>query len=1013
MQIGTLKFGDNNTRRTIYMKQYLKKAFRIMAISILICFSLIPLSVSAADNENSNGSYSAENPHMIINQIYGSSASSEYISHDFIELYNPTDESVDLSGWSVQYRASAADKASSDLSWNKLTLSGVVPPRHSYLVRCRESSKYSGTDIISDYDISWDIALYNKGLSVVLMSTDTLIPSDSAVFDNDTKYPVVEGYVDMLSVAGNDEKPEQIPETYETAVNAWQSKKTGIIRNSFADTDDNSTDVLKADYSTENVSAIFPKSTNSGEWGAPAEIDKSMSFSADSGFYDSAFDLKIEHGDGKLYYTLDGSEPDPDSENTYEYDDAKGIVIGDATENANTISMRTDISAGYYLNDEGMTLGGYVSPEYQIDKCTVVRAAAYYEDGTRSDTYTNSYFVDFDNRDSIKNLNVLSLVATPEDLFDYEKGIYVLGKNEAFDSNHWWWSNGNFRLKGKNWERKASMEFFGTDGKLIADQIGGIRIHGGGSRGFAQKSFNLYAREEFDGNKRFNYDFFGTGYRAKKLTLSNGGDDIKSKSADYMINTSCSGDEYYGIAKMIPYALFLNGEYWGMYYLTEKYDDKYIEYYYGVKDSNVAIIKNGEVEEGVDEDLSTFNQMKSFIVESDMGDEENYKKACELIDIDSFIHYYGTEIYIGRNMDWPISNWATWRARETGDGTYEDGRWRWLIFDLNSGSMGDGSNKNPKSVRDTAITDGMFKSLMENKEFREKMLTALEEIGTKYLSEDSMDAFLNNYIKNYLTPLEASHDRYFGKDADSGIESLISDRKTFFDNRYDWIVADMKEYATGHIWNNDYTVDIAATCTQDGKESIHCSICNEVKENSARTIKATGHTFGSWTTTKATTEINAGEQTRTCLVCGFTETQAIPKITPSDTPSTTDVTPPSPEPIVDPTNSAAPATSAEIADLPKVKITKPKAAKKSATIKWKKVSKKNQKKIAKIQIQYSLDKMFKTGLKTVTAKKTATSKVIKKLKSKKTYYVRIRAYTKSGGKVHISKWSKIKSVKIR
>ena len=967
----------------IYMKQYLQKTFQIMVISILICFTLMPLRAAAGD-ESSNGGYSVEDPHLIINQIYGSGASSEYVSHDFIELYNPTDEPVDLEGWSLQYRASAADKSRTDLSWNKLDLLGVVPPHHSYLIRCQESSKYSGTDnVISDYDISWDIALYNKGLSVALMSTDTQIPPDSAVFDNDTKSPVAEGYVDMLSVAGNDEKPEQVPETYETAVNAWQSKKIGIIRNGFADTDDNSADVLKADYSAKNVSAIFPRSTSSGEWGTPAEIDKSMNFSAASGFYDSAFDLKIEHGDGKLYYTLDGSEPNPGSDNTYVYDDAEGIAIDDATANPNTISMRTDISAGYRLNDDGSTIAGYVLPEYNIDKCTVVKAVAYYEDGTHSDTYTNSYFVGFDNRDSIKNLNVLSMVADPADMFDYEKGIYVLGKNGTFDSNHWWWSNGNFRQKGKDWERKASMEFFDTKGNLIVDQIGGIRIHGGGSRGFAQKSFNLYAREEFDGNKRFNYDFFGTGYRAKKLTLSNGGDDIKSKSADYMINTACAGDEYFGIAKMIPYALFLNGEYWGMYYLTEKYDDKYIEYYYGVKDNNVAIIKNGEVEEGVDEDMSLFNQMRSFIVENDMGDEENYKKACELIDIDSFIHYYGTEIYIGRNMDWPISNWATWRARETGDGAYEDGRWRWLIFDLNSGSMGDGSNKNPKSVSDTAITDGMFKSLMENKGFREKMLAALEEIGTKYLSADIMDAFLDNYLNNYLTPLEASHDRYFGKEADSGIESLINDRRTFFDNRYDWIIVDMKEYATGHVWNSDYTADIAATCTQDGIESIHCSICNNVKEGSARFIKATGHSFGPWTVTKAATEINTGEQTRTCSVCGYTETQTIPQL-----------------------------SSSEIVDLPAVKISKPKAGKKKVTVKWKKVSKKNRKKIQGVEIQIAADPGFTNIVKTAKGSKKKVSKVVKGLKSKTKYYVRIRAYRNAADGKHVSVW-KTKSFKVK
>ena len=778
------------------MKKLLQKIC-IVFICALMCIAVIPHSVVSADEASDNVPVSASVSHMIINQIYGSQASSEYISHDFIELYNPTDESVDLEGWSVQYRASSADKTRVDLSWAKLTLTGVVPAHHSYLIRCMESSAYAGDDrIINDYDISWDIALYNKGLSVVLMSTDELIPADSAVFDNDLKKPVIEGYVDMLAVRGNDDKPAQVPEAYESAVNPWQSKKIGIMRNGFADTDDNSADTVKADYSVENISGFFPKSTKNGAWGAPA--DRSIKISADSGFYDSPFVLTVQTEEGKLYYTLDGSEPEPGEEFTYAYDESKGITINDATDSPNIISMRTDISAGYNLNDDGTTLAGYVSPQYNIDKCTVVRIAAFYDDGSHSDILTNSYFVGFDNRDSISNLNVLSMVADPDDLFDYDKGIYVLGAMGTFDKVHWWWSNGNFRMKGKDWERKASMEFFDTERKLIVDQTGGIRIHGGGSRGFAQKSFNLYAREEFDGNKRFNYDFFGTGYLAKKLTLSNGGDDIKSKSADYMINTLCTDDEYFGIAKMIPYALFLNGEYWGTYYLTEKYDDEYIEYYYGVKHKNVVIIKNGEVEEGNEEDMSLYDQMKSFVVNNDMSDENNYAQACNLIDIDSFVHYYATEIYIGRNMDWPISNWATWRARETGSGEYEDGRWRWLLFDLNSGSMGDGSNKNPRSVTDTCKTDGMFNSLMNNSAFRDKMYFALREIGTTSLRADVMSEFLDDYLDKYLASLESSHDRYYGKDADSGIETLINDRRTFFNNRFDRIIGDMEQYSGMH-----------------------------------------------------------------------------------------------------------------------------------------------------------------------------------------------------------------------
>ena len=100
-------------------------------------------------------------------------------------------------------------------------------------------------------------------------------------------------------------------------------------------------------------------------------------------------------------------------------------------------------------------------------------------------------------------------------------------------------------------------------------------------------------------------------------------------------------------------------------------------------------------------------------------------------------------------------------------------------------------------------------------------------------------------------------------------------------------------------------------------------------------------------------------------------------------------------------------------NLPKVKLTKVKAGKKSMTVKWKKISKKNRKKIKKVQIEYSTDRYFNTDVKTVNVSSKKKSKKIKRLQKGQYYYVRIRAYTKSGEKVNISNWSSIKGAKIK
>ena len=62
------------------------------------------------------------------------------------------------------------------------------------------------------------------------------------------------------------------------------------------------------------------------------------------------------------------------------------------------------------------------------------------------------------------------------------------------------------------------------------------------------------------------------------------------------------------------------------------------------------------------------------------------------------------------------------------------------------------------------------------------------------------------------------------------------------------------------------------------------------------------------------------------------------------------------------------------------------------------------------QLQYALNKKFKKK-KSIQTKKTKYT--IKKLKKKKTYYIRVRAYKMNGKKKVYGKWSTVKKVKIR
>lgn len=92
----------------------------------------------------------------------------------------------------------------------------------------------------------------------------------------------------------------------------------------------------------------------------------------------------------------------------------------------------------------------------------------------------------------------------------------------------------------------------------------------------------------------------------------------------------------------------------------------------------------------------------------------------------------------------------------------------------------------------------------------------------------------------------------------------------------------------------------------------------------------------------------------------------------------------------------------------KTSLTKLKRRKKALLVKWKTVSG-----ISGYQLQYSTNKKFKNAKTLTVNSKSAKSKVLKSLKSKKRYYVRIRTYKTVNKTKFFSAWSKYKSAKTK
>lgn len=527
--------------------------------------------------------------------------------------------------------------------------------------------------------------------------------------------------------------------------------------------------------------------------------DEFLTFSRESGFYDEPFELELTAKSGTIYYTLDGSLPD---KNSIKYENP--ILITDATNNDNVYAMRTDVSTGF--DEEAIhsldPIPGYQVPDHKIDKATIVRAVACDAMGHYSKVQSASYFVGFSEKDGYKGLKILSMITDPSNLFDYETGIYVTGK--AYDDytkeyrgtgEYYWreeyWSMwlANYRYRGVKWEREAECHFFDETGQLVLKQACGIRVHGDSSRAYNPKSLNIYARKEYDGNQKFQSDLFGTGYYASAITLFQGGNDSNVKVKDYLVACAIQ-DLNISTMHFVPYALFLDGEYWGVYWLNEKVDSQYLQYYYDVSDNNVIMIKEGSLEAGAEEDYKYYANMINFCSKSDVTEPENYQKVCELIDIESYIDYYAVMLYLGRNSDWPSGNFALWRTAKKEDGLYGDGKWRWIIFDLNSS----GFAVDFDSIGYVMENDTMFRNLMTNDFFRAQLFLKIENIADCTFHSEAINSRLNEFQNFMADPMMKNNKRFYGSDSLSNFYEEIENLRNFFAERKAYVTSMLNHY---------------------------------------------------------------------------------------------------------------------------------------------------------------------------------------------------------------------------
>ena len=536
-------------------------------------------------------------------------------------------------------------------------------------------------------------------------------------------------------------------------------------------------------------------------------------FSLKGGFYNGdsiKLDIRIEDPEAVIYYTLDGSDP---TINSTIFKDL--LILKDKSLEENVYSKITNVTGER----------SYV-PNEKVKKGNIVRAMAKLSDGTFTPIVSRTYFVGLNRKELYGDVPVISIITDPENLFGYEKGIYTMGKmyddwvkeNPENAQKHGFEKIGNYNLKGKESERPASIEYFPADDKKDGFcENGAIRIAGAVSRAFIQKSFRVLFREKY-GKKNLKYELIPDNERSdgkgivnkyKTFILRNGGNDyeyakIRDKALQDLISNRNLETQQGEVI-----VLFLEGEYWGVYILTEDYNDNYIENNYDIADDNVIIIKNSKMEAGDESDNILFEQETNYVKNGDMSNPSTYKQAGEYIDIDNFMWCAAFNIYIGnRDSIFKASNWAMWRARTPVENVKNgDGKWRVLIFDtdLSAGLFADENDINnllfteifnENSHYSKCIGSRLLTSLLKNSEFKNMFINALCDIRNIDFEANRVYEYIDK-LNSIVEPLMRDNFIRFGKAINAPVEyykNEVDKLRTWLYSRYDSFINNIGKF---------------------------------------------------------------------------------------------------------------------------------------------------------------------------------------------------------------------------
>lgn len=486
---------------------------------------------------------------------------------------------------------------------------------------------------------------------------------------------------------------------------------------------------------------------------AETEDTAPVEASQKSGFYqqDISVELSTPEAPGSaIYYTTDCSTPSETSKTAIRYH--KPISLeAEPTEKVVTIKCIA------YLHHKAS------------DVCTYTYVCGQ-SVASRYDTY------------------VVSISGDQDALFGYENGVFTAGKlrQDYLDANPDISANditadapANYNVRGAASERAVTLQLFSSDGASLVTQNCGLRIFGNFTRAKAQKSFQLFARSTYDQNGTFHLTLSpdntspenGTILdRANRLVLRNSGDDYNHAFIRDSLLQQLARDAGFPCAyEDHPAAVYLNGKYYGFYWIREPFSDGYMRELYGDYDGEFIKLSVNDYTQTAEpeEDETSQAALKPYEEEyqkiyqtycnANLQDDDTYEALNRIIDVDNYLQYYAIELYIG-NKDWPYNNIKVYRYvnpdSKYRSGSVFDGRYRYLLndTDYSFGLVSDSTAYSYDEDNISIVTGNdqsvLFANLMTREDCRAKLINDLCDLMN--------GAFSNEHVADTLQKLDSS-----------------------------------------------------------------------------------------------------------------------------------------------------------------------------------------------------------------------------------------------------------------